>query len=74
MRRRLVVTADDLGRTEADTDVVLGLFADGAVSAVTLMPVAPAAERVKVLLEFLGRDSAVDVDLFSILLPRRPMP
>ena len=45
MRRRLVVTADDLGRTEADTDVVLGLFADGAVSAVTLMPVAPAAER-----------------------------
>lgn len=44
-RRRLVITADDLGRTEADTDVVLGLFADGAVSAVTLMPVGPAAER-----------------------------
>ncbi len=40
----------------------------------TIVSVAPAAERVKVLLEFLGRDSAVDVDLFSILLPRRPMP
>jgi len=40
----------------------------------TVVSVAPAAERVKILLEFLGRDSAVDVDLFSILLPRRPLP
>ena len=41
----------------------------GSVVAVT-----PAAERVKVLLEFLGQPQAVDLDLFSILLPRRPQP
>ncbi len=40
----------------------------------TILSVAPAAERVKVLLEFLGQPQAVDVDLFSILLPRRPTP
>jgi transcriptional antiterminator RfaH len=40
----------------------------------TIVSVAPASERVKVLLEFLGQTHAVDVDLFSILLPRRPTP
>jgi transcriptional antiterminator RfaH len=40
----------------------------------TIVSVAPAAERVKILLEFLGQPQAVDVDLFSILLPRRPLP
>ncbi len=40
----------------------------------TIVSVAPAAERVKILLEFLGQTHAVDVDLFSILLPRRPTP
>ena len=40
----------------------------------TIVAVAPAAERVKVLLEFLGQPHAVNVDLFSILLPRRPVP
>jgi transcriptional antiterminator RfaH len=40
----------------------------------TIVAVAPAAERVKVLLDFLGCPHAVDVDLFSILLPRRPTP
>ncbi len=40
----------------------------------TIVSVAPAAERVKVLLEFLGQTQAVDVDLFSLLLPRRPTP
>ena len=40
----------------------------------TIVAVAPAAERVKVLLEFLGQPHAVNVDLFSILLPRRPIP
>jgi hypothetical protein len=29
---------------------------------------------VKVLIDFLGQPHAVDVDLFSILLPRRPNP
>ncbi|QTN32142.1 hypothetical protein HZ994_07305 [Akkermansiaceae bacterium] len=36
--------------------------------------VAPAAERVKVLLEFLGQVQPVDLDLFSILLPGKPIP
>ncbi len=40
----------------------------------TIVSVAPAVERVKILLEFLGQPHAVDVDLFSILLPRRPIP
>ena len=40
----------------------------------TIVSVAPAAERVKVLLDFLGQPQPVDVDLFSILLPRRPNP
>jgi transcriptional antiterminator RfaH len=39
-----------------------------------VVAVAPASERVKVLLEFLGQQNAIDLDLFSILLPRRPMP
>ena len=40
----------------------------------TIVSVAPAAERVKILLDFLGQPQAVDVDLFSILLPRKPIP
>jgi transcriptional antiterminator RfaH len=40
----------------------------------TVISIAPAAERVKVLLEFLGQPQAIDLDLFSILLPRRPLP
>ncbi len=36
--------------------------------------VAPASERVKVLLEFLGQIQPVDLDLFSILLPSKPVP
>jgi len=40
----------------------------------TVVSIAPAAERVKVLLEFLGQPQAIDLDLFSILLPRRPIP
>jgi transcriptional antiterminator RfaH len=40
----------------------------------TVVAVPSATERVKVLLEFLGKPHAVDMDLFSILLPRRPLP
>jgi len=39
-----------------------------------VVSVAPAAERVKILLDFLGQPQAVDMDLFAILLPRRPVP
>ena len=40
----------------------------------TVVSVPSATERVKILLEFLGKPHAVDMDLFSILLPRRPVP
>ncbi len=40
----------------------------------TVVSVPSATERVKILLEFLGTPQAVDMDLFSILLPRRPLP
>jgi transcriptional antiterminator RfaH len=40
----------------------------------TVIGVPTAAERVKILIEFLGNPQAVDLDIFSILLPRRPTP
>lgn len=40
----------------------------------TVVAVPSATERVKILLEFLGQPQAVDMDLFSLLLPRRPAP
>ena len=39
-----------------------------------IQSVAPATERVKVLLEFLGQVHPVNLDLFSILLPKKPLP
>jgi len=39
-----------------------------------VVAIAPAAERVKILMDFLGQQHAIDMDLFSILLPRRPIP
>jgi transcriptional antiterminator RfaH len=40
----------------------------------TVIGVPSATERVKILIEFLGNPQAVDLDIFSILLPRRPTP
>ncbi len=40
----------------------------------TVISVPSGADRVKILLEFLGKPQSVDMDFFSILLPRRPMP
>lgn len=39
-----------------------------------VLEVLSATERVKILLEFLGQQHAVDLDFFSIVLPRRPLP
>ena len=39
-----------------------------------VVAVLPGAERVRVLLEFLGNEQAIELDLFSILLPGRPKP
>ena len=51
-------------------------FAHGPLQGMsgTIVSIAPAEERVKVLLEFLGQPNTIDVDLFSLLLPRRPLP
>ena len=54
-------------------DVELAHGPLGGVRA-TVVEVLPARERVKVLLEFLGREQVVEVDLFSLLLPRKPLP
>lgn len=39
-----------------------------------VVSITPGTERVKILLEFLGQPHRIDVDFFSILLPRRPTP
>lgn len=43
--RRLVITADDLGRDAAGTDVIHSLHADGAITRSTLIPVSAESER-----------------------------
>jgi transcriptional antiterminator RfaH len=40
----------------------------------TVVKILPAAERVRILLEFLGRPNVIEVDLFSLILPRKPVP
>ncbi len=40
----------------------------------TIESITPATERVKILLEFLGQVQPVNLDLFSILLPNKPIP
>ena len=40
----------------------------------TILQVLPAPERVKILLEFFGRPNIIEVDLFSLILPRKPLP
>ncbi len=37
-----------------------------------VIEVRPAVERVRIFVEFLGQDQPVDVDLYSLILPRRP--
>ena len=40
----------------------------------TVIEVRPADERVRIFVQFLGQDQPVDVDLYSLLLPRKPLP
>lgn len=40
----------------------------------TVIQILPAAERVRVLLDFLGRPNVIEVDIFSLILPRKPIP
>ncbi len=51
-------------------------FAHGALQGFQgkVIEVLPAAERVKLLIEFLGDTQVVETDLFSLLLPNKPLP
>ena len=51
-------------------------IADGPLQGMTgtVIEVRSAEERVRIFIEFLGQDQPVDVDLYSLLLPRRPAP
>ena len=40
----------------------------------TVIEVRPAEERVRIFVEFLGQEQPVDVDLYALLLPRKPIP
>ncbi len=45
MTRRVVITADDLGRDPGTTEVIASLLAEGHLTATTLITVSPAAEQ-----------------------------
>lgn len=40
----------------------------------TVVQVLPAHERVRLLVEFLGKPQVIETDLFSLLLPNKPIP
>jgi transcriptional antiterminator RfaH len=50
-------------------------LADGPLRGMTgrVFEVCPAKDRVRIFIEFLGQEQPVDVDLFSLLLPKRPI-
>lgn len=75
MTRRVVITADDLGREPGSTEVILALLAERHVSATTLICVAPAAERAAKQVSALGVVPRLHVTLTSERgLPRwRPL-
>lgn len=51
-------------------------IAHGAMQGIQgkVIEVLPAGERVKLLIDFLGNTQVVDADLFSLLLPNKPIP
>lgn len=65
MSRRLVITADDLGREHGTTEVVLSLLAEGHVTATTLICVSPAAEEAAKGARALGVTPRLHVTLTS---------
>ncbi|MFF4615943.1 carbohydrate deacetylase [Nonomuraea jabiensis] len=75
MTRRVVITADDLGREPGTTEVIVALLAEGQVSATTLICVSPAAERAADQVQELGVVPRLHVTLTSErgLPPWRPL-
>ena len=51
-------------------------IADGPLRGMSgeVLEVLPAQDRVRIFIEFLGAPQPVEVDLFSLLLPRKPLP
>lgn len=51
-------------------------IAHGAMQGIKgkVVEILPAKERVNILIEFLGEPQVVDTDLFSLLLPNKPLP
>lgn len=65
MTRRVVITADDLGREPGTTEVIAKLLAEGHVSATTLICVSPEAERAAKRVSELGVVPRLHVTLTS---------
>ncbi|MGO1972260.1 MAG: carbohydrate deacetylase [Propionibacteriaceae bacterium] len=63
MSVRLVITADDLGHDRGTNETIVGLLADGSVTATTLLTVAPDAEHAVDLLAGTGVQPAVHIAL-----------
>ncbi|GAA2212057.1 hypothetical protein GCM10009850_075190 [Nonomuraea monospora] len=75
MNRRVVITADDLGREPGTTEVIAALLAEGHVSATTLICVSPEAEQAAARMRQAGVVPRLHVTLTSERgLPRwRPL-
>ncbi|MFI6905311.1 carbohydrate deacetylase [Nonomuraea sp. NPDC050394] len=65
MTRRVVITADDLGREAGTTEVIIALLAEGQVSATTLIPVSPLADQAAAQVRDLGVVPRLHVTLTS---------
>ncbi|TDC86043.1 ChbG/HpnK family deacetylase [Nonomuraea deserti] len=65
MTRRVVITADDLGREPGTTEVIVALLAEGHVTATTLICVSPAAEQAADRVRQLGVVPRLHVTLTS---------
>ena len=50
-------------------------LAEGPLKGMTgqVIEICPAKDRVRIFIEFMGQEQPVDVDLFSLLLPKRPI-
>jgi hypothetical protein len=70
MTRRVVITADDLGREEGTSAVIAELLADGCVTATSLITVSPGAGRAAAL----ARERGVVPHLHVTLTSERGLP
>jgi len=84
LREEISRTREELEAGAADTLTVAPQIESGEEVEIASGPlggfqgkvvsILPGKDRVKVLLDFLGQPQVVEVDLFSLLLPRKPLP